>query len=123
MPFVEGQHAECLVAAGEHDDRRVRETDVEIAVGLDDLVRDGDVGGVERFESVGAARHFGQQRERRGRADARREEGVALSQDEGRQQERPAGVAERCCRLSALALARVESAASRPLVSRTITAR
>jgi hypothetical protein len=105
VPFVEGQHVECLVAAGEHDDRRVRETDVEIAVGLDDLVRDGDVGGVERFETVGAARHFGQQRERCVRADARREEVVELGEDEGREQERSAGVAERCCRLSVLALA------------------
>jgi hypothetical protein len=38
VPFVEGQHVERLVAAGEHDDRRIGETDIEMGKGPDDLV-------------------------------------------------------------------------------------
>jgi hypothetical protein len=53
VPFVECQHVERLVPAREDDNRRVRDADVEVAVGLDDLVGDGDVAAVERFEPVG----------------------------------------------------------------------
>jgi hypothetical protein len=89
VPFVDGEHVERLVPARQHDERRVGKTDVEIGVGLDDLVRDGEVACVERFEPVGAARDLGQQRARRVPADAGREQVVELGEDERRQQQRP----------------------------------
>jgi hypothetical protein len=84
VPFVDGEHVERLVPARQHDERRVGKTDVEIGVGLDDLVRDGEVACVERFEPVGAARDLGQQRARRVPADAGREQVVELGEDERR---------------------------------------
>ena len=65
MPLIERQYVEVVVPAGEHDDRCVGETDVEIGERLDHLMRRGDVAGVEGFEPVGPARHLGEQRERR----------------------------------------------------------
>jgi hypothetical protein len=70
VPLVKSQQVERLVAAREHDDRRVCEPDIEIAMRLDHLMRNGNVAGVERFEPICAARDLSQQSERRMRADA-----------------------------------------------------
>ena len=56
MAQVEREHVEVLVSLREHHERSVRETDLEIAVLLDDPQGSRDVGPVEGLENVGSLR-------------------------------------------------------------------
>jgi hypothetical protein len=63
MALVEGEQVKHLVAPREDDDRGIGEADLEVGVGLDHLLGDGDVGGLERLEAVGAAADLGEKRD------------------------------------------------------------
>lgn len=87
MALVEGEQVEHLVAPREDDDRGIGETHLEVGVGLDHLLGDGDVGGLERFEAVGAPAHLGEERELGLQPDPGREEIVELREDERREEQ------------------------------------
>lgn len=90
MALVEGEQVEHLVAPREDDDRGICEADLEVGVSIDHLLGDGDVGGLERLEAVGAAADLGEERELGLEPDLGREEVVELSKDErGEQQWSP----------------------------------
>lgn len=87
MALVEGEQVELVVAPREDDDRGIGEADLEVGVGLDYLLGDGDVGGLERLEAVGAAADLGEERELGLQPDPGREEIVELREDERREEQ------------------------------------
>src|SRR4051794_30267967 len=88
MALVEGEQVEHLVAPREDDDRGIGEANLKVGVGLDHLLGDGDVGGLERLEAVGAASDLGEERELGLQPDLGREEIVELREDERREEQR-----------------------------------
>lgn len=82
MALVEGEQVEYLVAPREDDDRGIGEADLKIGVGVDHLLGDRNVGGLEWLEAVGAAAHLGEKRKLGLEPDPGREEVVELGEDE-----------------------------------------
>ncbi len=87
MALVEGEQVEHLVAPREDDDRGIGEADLEVGVGVDHLLGDRNVGGLERFEAVGAAAHLGEKRKLGLEPNPGREEVVELGEDERGEQQ------------------------------------
>ncbi len=61
MPVVESQHIEQSMAFGEHDDRRISQSDTEIPIFLDDKCRGCHVFRTELFQPISPASDLLQQ--------------------------------------------------------------
>ncbi len=88
VSFIERKHFRYRVASGQHHDRRVCETDLQIVVLLDHFLRTRNVGCIERLKLVCAAGDLIENSRLCVAANIAHQQIVELGQHEGRKQQR-----------------------------------
>lgn len=86
VTLVERQDVPHAVPLGENHDGRVRESDPEVRMALENRERRRGVGRVEAFELVGAARDLGEKRRLSCDSDVLAEEVIEFRKHERRQE-------------------------------------
>lgn len=82
MAFIKGQHVADSISMGEHDQRRIGETERERSVAADDPLGSGDVIGFECLHPIHPAADLSQEGSLSSLPNARRKQIVELRQHE-----------------------------------------
>lgn len=82
VPLIKCEHVGNRMPAGQHNDRRISQTDLQVGILLDDLFRLRNVVRTERLQLVGAAHDLIQQSQLRAVTDVAHEQIVELGEYE-----------------------------------------